>query len=276
MPKHVINLSGGACSFWAADRVAKRHGTSDMTLLFADVLIEDPQLYKLNAWTAEYFGIPITRVSRELTPWELFRLEGMIGNDRAPICSLRLKREVLEAWQLQNCTPRNSLFGEADTIYIGMDWTEINRLEDLRAAYPHWQIEAPMCEWEPLWDKQKMVCEMENLVGWIPDAYKQGFPHFNCGKRCVRAGITHFVHLYKHDRAAFLDWEREESDTNEVFLARGIVSKDGLPFSVLKDRRGSRTKAMTLAQLRGRIEAGDTTLPKDDWGGCGCSVEVAT
>lgn len=273
MAKHVVNLSGGACSFWTADRVANRYGTADMDLVFADTLIEDKQLYELNAWTAEYFGVPITRVSRELTPWELFRLEGMIGNDRAPICSLRLKREVLEGWQLRNCTPRNSLFGEADIIYVGMDWTEVNRLNDLRASYPHWQIEAPMCEWKPLWDKQKMVCELEKLVGWIPDAYKQGFPHFNCGKRCVRAGITHFVHLYKTDPEAFLEWEREEAHTNEVFIGRGIVSADGLPFSVLKDRRGGTTKSMTFAQLRARILADDPTLPKDEWGGCGCGVD---
>lgn len=277
MTKRVINLSGGACSFWAAERVAGRHGTTDMVLLFADVLIEDPQLYEFNDWTAEYFGIPITRVSREITPWELFRLEGMIGNDRAPICSIRLKREVLEEWQLRNLIKRDSLFGEPDgVIYVGLDWTEINRLNDLRTAYPHWQIEAPMCEWDPLWDKCKMLAELERLAGWIPDAYKQGFPHFNCGKRCVRAGITQFVHLYKHDREAFLEWEREEALTNKVFAERGIMSSDGLPFSVLKDRRGGTTKAMTLLQLRKRIEANDQTLPKDDWGGCGCGVEAGT
>lgn len=270
--RHVINLSGGACSFWTAERVAERFGTADMTLLFADVLIEDKQLYELNDWTAEHFGIPITRISRELTPWELFRREGIIANNRLPICSVMLKREPLDEWHRLNCTPRNSLFGEPDTIYVGLDWTEINRLNDLRASKPEWVIEAPMCEWPPLWDKQKMICELEKLVGWIPDAYKQGFPHFNCGKRCVRAGITHFVHLFKVDPPAFMEWEDEEQKTIEVLTARGISSAW---FSVLKDRRGGETKTMTFRQLRERIEAGDTTLPKDDWGGCGCGVQVA-
>ena len=243
-----------------------------MILLFADTLIEDPELYKANAWTAEYFGIPITRVSREITPWDLFRQEGMIGNDRAPICSIRLKREVLESWQLRHCTKKDSLFGEPDVIYVGMDWTEINRLNDLRAAYPHWQIEAPMCETAPLLSKEKMVCDWAKLMGWMPAAYQQGFPHFNCRKRCVRAGITHFVHLYKVDRDAYMEWAEEERQTNEEFAARGIVSDDGQPFSILKDRRGGVTKTMTLYQLIDRIEANDPTLPKDDWGGCGCGV----
>lgn len=270
--KHVVNLSGGACSFWAAQRVADKFGTENMVLLFADTLIEDPQLYEFNEWTAERFGVPITRVSRELTPWELFRREGLIANNRFPICSVMLKREPLNEWHSQNLTPRNSLFGEPDVIYVGLDWTEINRLNDLRASLPQWQIEAPMCEWPPLWDKQQMLCELEKVLGWIPDAYKQGFPHFNCGKRCVRAGITHFVHLYNVDRPAFAEWENEEIETIKVLTGRGISSGW---FSVLKDRRNGETKPLTLRQLRERIEAGDPTLPKDDWGGCGCGVDVS-
>lgn len=269
MPKHVINLSGGACSFWAADRVASRYGTSDMVLLFADVLIEDPELYDFNQRTAEYFGIPITRVSREMTPWELFRKEGMIGNDRAPICSIRLKREPLDEWARLNCVQVASLFGEPDTIYVGMDWTEINRLNDLRAAKPQWQWEAPMCEWAPIWDKATIICELEAQFGFVPTAYKQGFPHFNCGKRCVRAGITHFVHLYNVDPAAYLEWEREEQITQADFISRGVSVEQ---HTILKDRRGGISKPMSMAELRKRIEAGDETLPKDDWGGCGCGV----
>lgn len=266
--KHCVNLSGGACSFWAADRVAQKYGTSDLILLFADVLIEDPELYDFNERTAEYFGVPITRVSRELTPWELFRREGLIVNNRTPICSIMLKREPLDEWHRKNLTPRNSLFGEPDVVYVGLDWTEVNRLNNLRASNPNWIFEAPMCEWLPLWDKCLMLTELEALFGWIPTAYKQGFPHFNCGKRCVRAGITHFVHLYKVDRPAYMEWEEEESRTLIEFGERGISTD----FSVLKDRRGGVTTSLTFARLRERILAEDPTLPKDDWGGCGCGV----
>lgn len=243
-----------------------------MTLLFADVLIEGEELYRMNEQTAEYFGVPITRVSREITPWQLFRREGLIGNSRVPICSVMLKREPLDEWHRLNCTPRNSLFGEPDVIYVGLDWTEINRLNDLRAAKPEWVIEAPMCEWLPAWDKCKMLSELKALFGWLPKAYEEGFPHFNCNKRCVRAGITQFVHLYNTDPEAFLDWEREEAQTNAEFSARGIVDANGGAFTVLKDRRGGKSTPMTFAELRARILAEDKTLPKDDWGGCGCGV----
>ena len=109
MPKRVVNLSGGACSFWAANRVADRYGTADLVLLFADTLIEDAELYDLNAWTAEYLATPITRVSREMTPWQLFRKEGLIANNRSPICSIRLKREPLDEWFNANMTRTKKL-----------------------------------------------------------------------------------------------------------------------------------------------------------------------
>lgn len=270
--KHIINLSGGACSFWAAERVAQKYGTQDLVLLFADVLIEDKDLYELNEWTAEYFGVPITRISRELTPWQLFRQEGLIANNRLPICSVKLKREPLDEWHLAHCTPKNSLFGEPDTIYVGLDWTEINRLTDLRNALPQWQIEAPMAEWQPLWDKCKMLTELQILTGRpLPKAYIDGFPHNNCGRRCVRAGITHWVHLYKTDPDQFLEWEVEEKVTQKEFAERGISNSH---FTVLRDRRGGSVLPMTFAQLRERILAGDPTLPKNDWGGCGCGVEI--
>ncbi|MEQ1762574.1 MAG: hypothetical protein ABL984_05430 [Pyrinomonadaceae bacterium] len=269
MPKHVVNLSGGACSFWAAHRVAERFGTSDMVLLFADTLIEDVDLYEFNDWAADHFGIPITRISREITPWALFRSEGLIANNRAPICSIRLKREPLDEWFAANMTPIGSLFGEPDISYVGLDWTEGNRLEALRESKPQWQWEAPMLEWKPVWDKCKMLDELKILYGKLPRAYVDGFPHNNCGRRCIRAGITHFIHLYKTDPEQFLDWEWEEQQTRIHLNSRGIEGD----FSVLKDRRGGMAKALTFQDLRKRILDEDPTLPKTDWGGCGCSMD---
>lgn len=263
-----MNLSGGACSFWAADRVANKYGTEDMVLLFADTLIEDKDLYDFNDWTAEYFGLPITRVSREMKPWDLFRKEGIIANSRAPICSIRLKREPLDEWFAHNMTPIGSLFGEPDVSHVGLDWTEGHRLEALRETKPQWQWSAPMLEWQPLWDKCKMLDELKAVYGKLPRAYVDGFAHNNCGRRCVRAGITHFVHLYKTDPKQFLDWEWEEEQTRRAFFNRNI---DG-DFAVLKDRRNKGKKSMTFNELRMRILADDPTLPKDDWGGCGCGV----
>lgn len=255
--KHVINFSGGLCSFWAAHRVVEKFGTKDVVLLFADTLIEDEELYEFNEHSARLLGVPITRISKEMTPWELFRKQGMIGNSRFPICSIYLKREILDAWSEQNCL-------EMDTvIYLGFDWKEAIRLQEIRKAKPGWSWEAPMLD-EPIWDKCKMQSEAEALGLKIPRLYLMGFPHNNCGGRCVRAGISHWVRLYRLLPERYLEWENEEIATIAELEARGIEW-----LSMLKDRRGGVTKPMTLRELRARIESGDK-FPTHEWGGCGC------
>lgn len=273
--RHVVNFSGGLCSFWAAHRVIEKYGRENVVLLFADTLIEHPDLYAFNEASARILGVPITRVGIGLTPWELFRRQGMIGNNRFPICSIYLKREPLDAWHEANCLniaeegqeqlPFLSDGRQPATLYMGFDWTEPNRLADIRTEKPLWRIEAPMID-EPIWDKCRMQREAEALGLRIPDLYTLGFPHNNCGGRCVRAGISHWVHLLRVLPKAFQEWEDEELATQAHLKLMGRSSDW---YSILRDRRGGETKTMTLRQLRERVESGEK-FPTDEWGGCGC------
>jgi len=269
---HVVNFSGGLCSFWAAMRVKERYGTENLVLLFADTLIEDPDLYEFNERAAELIGVPITRLCDGRTPWELFVERGMIGNSLHPICSIFLKREPLDEWH----DAHGKTIGECNQIplfddgtkrplicYLGFDWSEGNRLADIRREKPQWRWEAPMTE-EPIWDKCRMEREARALGLPISRLYELGFRHNNCGGRCVRAGISHFVHLYRVLPERFLEWEREEIAAAQKLIARGIE-----PLSILKDRRGGTVKNLYLWQLRERIDAGEK-FPRDEWGGCGC------
>ena len=253
--KHVVNFSGGACSFWAAKRVIDRNGPENVTLLFADVCMEDDDLYLFNAEAEEYFGVPITRVSLEMTPWDVFEKEGMIGNSRAPLCSIRLKRELLDAWHRKHCLEMDSI------IYVGLDWTEGHRLANLRREHPTWRIEAPMME-EPIWDKCRMLDELGKIGIRRPRLYQLGFPHDNCGGFCVKAGQAQFALLLRTmpDRYAY-------HEAREERLRERIGD-----YSVMKDRRGGTVKPLTLRQLRQRIEAGES-FDRTDWGGCGCSID---
>lgn len=255
--KHIVNFSGGACSFWAAHRVLERYGKTDTVLLFADTLIEDEDLYAFNEWSANKLGIPITRICEGRTPWQLFRQQGLIGNARFPICSVKLKREPLDLWRRQNALEMDSC------LYLGFDYTEYNRLEDIRREKPEWKIEAPMCD-APLWDKCKIIDECAKLGFPKQKLYELGFPHNNCGGRCVRAGISHWVHLYRVLPLRYAEWENEEQDTMVDFQKRGIT-----PLTILKDRRGGVTNNLSLKDLRLRIEAGEK-FSRNDWGGCGC------
>lgn len=139
-------------------------------------------------------------------------------------------------------------------------------MEGMRARYPFWRIEAPM-QWVPVWGKEQMIKETEALGIRVPRLYYMGFPHNNCGGRCVAAGITHWVTLYHRDRPAYMEWAEEERITMELFAARGIQQ-----MTMLKDRRGGITQNLSLYDLAKRIESGEK-FSQFEWGGCGCGTQ---
>jgi len=255
--QHVVSFSGGICSFWAAHRVVEKFGCENVTLLFADTCMEDEDLYRFTREASAFFGVPITTVSDGRTPWQLFEAEGMMGNSRVDLCSRILKRELLDKWHRANCVEF------ATTIYLGMDWTEGHRLSKVREIKKNWMVEAPM-QWEPLWDKTRMFCELSKIGIEPPRLYKMGFPHNNCGGFCIKAGQAHFAHLLKIMPQRFLEHEQRE---RKMRARLGDVS-------ILKDRTGGTTKPLTLQRLREAIEAGKEydTL---EWGGCGCAVDYS-
>lgn len=59
--------------YFAAERTIAKYGAHNTVLLFADVMIEDDQLYEFNQAAAGILGVPITRISLEISPWQLFR-----------------------------------------------------------------------------------------------------------------------------------------------------------------------------------------------------------
>src|SRR5262245_7842898 len=137
--EYIVNFSGGLCSFWAAHRCVQEYGANNVTLLFADTLIEDADLHAFNKAASEYLGVQLVRVSRELTPWQLFRKEGCIANNHHPICSIKLKREVLDGWadhHYEMIDAQDNFLKKHATLVIGFDWTEQDRLQRLRAQKP--------------------------------------------------------------------------------------------------------------------------------------------
>lgn len=257
---HVVNTSGGVCSFWAGKRVVEKQGRENVTLLWADVLMEDEDLYRFIRESSEYLGVPITRISLEKSPWDLFDERGMIGNSRFPLCSVVLKREPLDEWM------RVHTLEMTTTMYLGIDWTEEHRLVDIRQRKPHWRIEAPMCE-EPLWDKCRMLDELKAIGIKPPRLYAWGFPHNNCGGFCVKAGQAQFALLLRKLPERYAWHEMRE---------RNLRARIGKDFSVLTDRRGDgKKKPLTLETFRKRIEAGES-FDRHDWGGCGCALDGAS
>ena len=109
MKQAIASFSGGLSSWLAAKRAKVKYG--NVTLLFADTLIEDPDLYRFTDEAAANIGEPIVRLVEGRTPWEVFRDVKYIGNSRIDPCSRILKREQLDRWHALNCDP-------ADTVII--------------------------------------------------------------------------------------------------------------------------------------------------------------
>lgn len=270
--RRVVMYSGGVASWATAMRVAERHGTTDLVLLFADTNMEDEDLYRFLREGSALVGVPITRIADGRTPWDVFRDVRFLGNTRVDPCSRILKRALLDRWLAENCDPASTI------AYVGIDWTEEHRFTRApgtrgpkdkgglkeRRALDGWRYEAPLCE-PPLLDKQAALDWLRSFGVRPPRLYEMGFPHNNCGGFCVKAGQAHFRLLMERmpERYAFHE-ERE----NEIRRDLGDVS-------ILRDRRGGKVRPLTLTEFRESVQRGAAQIDAFEWGGCGCAIDDA-
>lgn len=257
-------MSGGLASYFAAKRVAERYGVQDVTLLFADTLIESEDLYRILPSYVQDVGAKFVRICDGRTPFQVFEDVQFIGNSRIDPCSRILKRELCRKWIEDRFTPfADALPGivEQAILYVGITWDE-GREDEIRERWKPWQVEFPMCD-PPYVTKQDMVKQTLARGLEISRAYSDGYPHDNCGGGCVKAGISQWILLHRTRPKTFEQWERGE---------QAAIEKIGKNVSILRDRRYGVVRPMTLFELRKRVETNDPTLPKDEWGGCGCGV----
>jgi hypothetical protein len=252
MTKRVVMYSGGLGSWSAAMQVVKAYPNDPLTLLFADTLMEDEDLYRFLDEGAEAVGVPVTRIAEGRDPWQVFFDRRYLGNTRIDPCSLVLKRQFLRRYIESNFSPSDTV------IYLGIDWTEIHRFERAKPYWHPWTIEAPLCE-PPLLSKEDILSQLASYGIEPPRLYAMGFPHNNCGGFCIKAGQAHFRLLLEKMPERYAYHEQKEQDI------RTYLNKD---VAILRDRREGKVKPLTLAVLRKRIEQGKET--EDEWGGCGC------
>jgi len=254
-PARVVMFSGGIGSWAAAKRVAERHGTDNLTLLFTDTLIEDEDLYRFLEEAAANVGGKLVRIAEGRTPWQVFRDVKFLGSARGDPCSRILKREMSNCWLTDNCDPTNTI------VYVGIDWTEAHRYTRLaaRRAEAGWRYEAPLCE-APWLQKHDMLlmCKEDGIAP--PRLYALGFAHNNCGGFCVKAGAGHFANLLRTLPELYAHHEAEEAAIQPLLAS---------PQTILRDRTGGDIKPLSLRALRERIETG-WQPDLFDLGGCGC------
>lgn len=241
MTLHVVQTSGGIGSWAAAQRVAARHGTDNLVLLFADVQQEDADLHRFLHDATRHLGVPLTRVVDGRTPWDLFHDVRYLGNSRLAPCTYTLKIVPCRSWLEANADP-------ADTIlYVGLDSSPRDRARapGITAGWQPWTVQFPMTD-PPHLTKDQQLDWCRSLGIEPPRMYQYGFPHNNCAGMCVRAGKKEWARTLR----VFPDqYARAEAAEQRLRAELGDVT-------ILTEQRAGVRHRLTLSALRQRVLAG--------------------
>jgi hypothetical protein len=251
---HIVQCSYGEMSWYTARTVAQRHGTADLIHLFANTKSEDEDTYRWGRQAAANVGGTLVEITDGRDIWQLFFDEGLIGNTRADVCSRVLKRDLCRRYVGENFPDPAGV-----TLYVGIHWSEAERLDGIRRYWSPYRVESPLCE--PPYVPASLIPETAAREGLGRQRlYQLGFKHANCGGACVKGGQAQWSHLLRvlPERYAFHE-DRE----------REFRAKTGKDVAILRDRKGGVTKPLTLQALRERAEAGGE-CDLFDWGACNC------
>ena len=260
-PVHFVGMfSSGAGSWAAAMRVASEHWLPGdrHTLLFSDVSMEDEDNYRFlheAAAVVPNAELVIVKDGRDI--WQVFKDDRFLGNTRLANCSKFLKQRPARAWLDANCDPASTV------VYVGIDWSEAQRVPAIEKAYLPFLAVAPLTE-PPYLDKATILEELVERGIKPPRLYDLGFAHANCGGGCVRAGQGQFAHLLEVMPERYAWWEQQEQELREHL---------GKDVAILRDRRGGTLTPLTLRAFRERHEAKPEQTDLFDIGGCGCFVD---
>jgi hypothetical protein len=263
--RYVVSLSGGTASAVAAERAIARYGRDRVDLWFADTSWEDEDLYRFLAECVARWGGELITGRDGRTPLQVAEDKQLIPDNAHAPCARALKIEPLNRWLTTAPRPMTNL--------IGLDWREPHRVK--RASERFDETLGVALDFPLLWKPYEYRPYSEVVRSWgiePPRLYALGFPHNNCGGRCVKQGQAEWLRLkatFPERFAEVRDWEQEQR-------AKGGARAN---YSILRDRRGGDTKRLTLAELEARHAADppdllDLLASEDDRSACFCTDEV--
>lgn len=265
---HLMSMSGGKASFYAAWLVIKRHaaelidGTDRLTLLFADTKIEDEDLYRFldDAYATLSARLPsgsieLVTLTEGRNPWEVFEDVRFIGNTMIDPCSRILKRETLRAALESAATPpaADGSEGEIDPslvrVYVGIDWTEEHRMGPIASLHEPFECLSPLLEpdyYTALTSKPPEARHFLELMSRLgirePRLYTMGFSHNNCGGFCIKGGQSAFAKLLYFFPERYMEHEEREENMRRHVLG---TPEDPSPATIMRDR-SKRTRAESV------------------------------
>ena len=254
--EHIVSISGGSASAVAADRVINRYGQDSVSLWFADTLWEDEDLYRFLVDLEARWGMTIKRFTDGRTPLEVAEDKKLIPDSQKAPCSQELKQKPFLAYIKAQPKPL--------TVHLGLSWDEEHRMGKPKEIYEG--VEGVKVDFPLLWKPLPYMSYTKTIQDWgikAPRLYELGFPHNNCGGRCVRQGIREWVRLKRTMPERF----REVSDWEQAQRKKDVRRSTR---SILKDRRGGTATALTLKALDGRQDTDQIEMFPGDSFGCFC------
>lgn len=263
MHNHIVFFSSGAASTVAAMRVAKRFGTDNLFLLFADTTIEDEDNYRFLKDAHNHIGGKLIWLKDGRDPWAVYYETKWLSH-RGIKCSHLLKIKPCQDWvNAQNFAPENT------TLHMGIGFEELHRLEAIEKNWSPFKIDLPLCWDEFGWADNVVIFNELHRAGLTPPRlYKMGFAHANCGGFCPKAGLKHYRNLYKEMPERYLEHEQKEQD----FLAQHTNPSIG----ILRQTKGGVTEGRSLRWWREQIDAephSQLDFFGEADGGCNCFTE---
>ena len=256
---HIVSLSGGIGSFIELCLVKETFGVENTLALFADVKMEDPDLYRFLKDSIAYVGCKFELIADGRDPWQVFNDVKFLGSSRFDPCSKILKRVLIRKHILKNYNPQEI------EMHIGIDYNEKHRLEGVKKKNPDLVYRSLQVEKKYMltYDEKIKFVESKNIK--VPFLYTIGMSHNNCGGFCVKAGLAQFEKLYRllPDR---YEWhvQRERELRKNVPRAK--------PF--LKKMIKGKVYYLWLEDYREMLRQGEklNSEEKYDFGGCACGI----
>lgn len=253
--KHIISFSGGMGSFAEAKACVDKFGKENVTLLFADTMMEDEDLYGFLGECVAFLGCELVTLTDGRTPFEIFKDVKFMGNSMVDPCSKLLKREPLNKWFKKNYQP------EEAEMHLGIDYSEEHRLVRVKERSLPYIYRSTLVEDGRIINKnfsEQFGIKRPRLYNW-----KLG--HNNCGGFCIKAGLGHYKALFEASPERYAEFEAKEADVYESI---------GAVYPFLKKTEDKVLRRLTLKQYREEYLEPNLVSLEDsqEYGGCGCAI----
>jgi len=242
-------------SFAEAKSCVDKFGKVNVTLLFADTMMEDEDLYRFKDECVAFLDCELVTLADGRTPFEVFKDVKFMGNSMVDPCSRRLKRELLNKWV------KNTYQPEEACVHLGIDYSEEHRLVGAQKRMIPYIYRSTLVE-----DGRIIHKDFSEQFGIKrPRLYDWKLGHNNCGGFCIKAGLGHYKALYEANPERYMEFEAKEADVYETI---GSVH----PF--LKKTENKVLRRLTLKQYREEYLEPKLVSLEDsqEYGGCGCAI----